>query len=529
MSVPRSASGQSMVDVTTVHSDLTPAEMESHDSTDHQSAEYMTAPFVRASQLRKSGYSVSDIHMLLLKEGHPSEAIHETLARHICPDAADEDAKFKPDADANPKTGEPLAYYDNGRRLYLVKNAREVFATQTEGQFKRFLRSRGISCKCPDGLLTSPADDVLLSIQHRHDVDYAGALAGATVGVHESDGQRILVTSEPRVPIAEPGEWPTLRAIIEGLLGDDVQVAHFKAWLKIAYRAVRSGMRQPGQALVLAGPIRIGKSLLQAIITFCLGGRCASPYQSMTGGTAFNADLFGAEHLVIEDEVPSTDIKARRAFGSQIKAVTVNQAQRCHAKGRTPIMLRPFWRLSISLNDEPEDLMVLPPLDASLEDKLMILKCQRFPFPKPTETPAQQTELWSALCSEVPAMLHELIEWEIPSEMRSDRFGVKHYHHPEIIESLCDLSPEGKLLEMIDEYLLCDKPVWEGSATDLERTLTGPDSRCSNQAKRILHWSTAYGVYLSRLAKRMPKRCEQGRSGTKGRYWRIYAESESSK
>ena len=63
--------------------------------------------------------------------------------------------------------------------------------------------------------------------------------------------------------------------------------------------------------------------MLQNILTVILGGRAAKPYQFMTGGTGFNSDMFGAEHLMIEDESPSTDMRARRAFGAQIKNMTV--------------------------------------------------------------------------------------------------------------------------------------------------------------------------------------------------------------
>jgi hypothetical protein len=90
-----------------------------------------------------------------------------------------------------------------------------------------------------------------------------------------------------------------------------------------------------------AAPVRLwfwrgrttaGKSLFQNLLTLILGGRTAKPYQYMMGATSFNADLFEAEHLAMEDEHASTDIRTRRHFGSQLKNVTVNDSQRCHGK-----------------------------------------------------------------------------------------------------------------------------------------------------------------------------------------------------
>ena len=90
---------------------------------------------------------------------------------------------------------------------------------------------------------------------------------------------------------------------------------------------------------MLAGPRDCGKSLLQSLLTILFGGRSAKPYRYMTGETSFNADLFGAEHLVIEDEQPNTDIRARRNFGAQIKEFTSNPMQSCHGKFREAVGL----------------------------------------------------------------------------------------------------------------------------------------------------------------------------------------------
>jgi hypothetical protein len=104
------------------------------------------------------------------------------------------------------------------------------------------------------------------------------------------------------------------------------------AWVKIAYEALRKGLWRGGPAMALAGPRGCGKSLLQNLFTEILGGRSAKPYRYMSGGTQFNADLFGPEHLMIEDEHSSTDIRSRRAFGSNIKQFTSNHTQSCHGK-----------------------------------------------------------------------------------------------------------------------------------------------------------------------------------------------------
>jgi phage/plasmid-associated DNA primase len=124
----------------------------------------------------------------------------------------------------------------------------------------------------------------------------------------------------------------------------------------VAVRALYARRRAPGQALVLVGPANGGKSLLQDIVTAILGGRQAKPSSFMTGATHFNGHLAGAEHLRISDENPLTDIRSRRNLGAQIKNICVEASQNIEDKHRTAITFKPFWRLSISLNDEPENL-----------------------------------------------------------------------------------------------------------------------------------------------------------------------------
>ena len=207
-----------------------------------------------------------------------------------------------------------------------------------------------------------------------------------------------------------------------------------------------------------------------------MGGRSAKPYQFMTGGTDFNSDLFGAEHLMVEDEQASTDIRARRHLGSQIKNVTVNEEQRLHAKGRDAIIVRPLCRLTISLNDEPENLMVLPPIEDSLEDKIIILRAHKNPMPMPTQTIEQRRAFWGLLMAELPAFLHFLTEWEIPEHLRSERFGIAHYHDPDILREIDALAPEFKLLSLIDTAIFLDgSNEWTGTSEELERMLTADE------------------------------------------------------
>jgi hypothetical protein len=281
------------------------------------------------------------------------------------------------------------------------------------------------------------------------------------------------------------------------------QRPHLFGWLKLALQSLRAGIWSPGQVIAFAGPVGSGKSLLQGIITEVFGGRAAKPYLYMTGSTTFNADLFGAEHLMVEDEAESIDIRARRHFGAKIKEVAVNVDQHCHGKNKVALTLTPIWRMTISLNNEPERMQVLPPLDGDVADKLMLFKVARHELPMPTETPAEKQRFRAMLSAELPAFISYLDQLVIPVELRSKRFGITHYHHPDLVEALDETMPENRVLDLIDQELFTGrleiKPQEMGSMELQQMLCDGKDWR-HQEARKILHYSSACGNCLRGIA-----------------------------
>lgn len=405
----------------------------------------------------------------------------------------------------------PDAYYEPSNKGYWVRDAAGIFMQVTEASLRKRLKQAGVVSIPPELGANSELDESLIQIQDENRIFYAGALAGHFMGCHEIEGRKILVTESPRLIEPADGDWSVLETLIENLLGEDQQLFFF-GWLKVAYEALRSGKHRPGQALVIAGERNCGKSLLQKIVTEVLGGRSAKPYQFMMDGTGFNSDLFVAEHLVIDDEAAKTKIQQRRDFGAKLKNITTDPKHRCHGKNLDALMLAPFWRLSITVNDEPENLMVLPPIDESLVDKLILLKATKREMPMPTFSTEERDKFWTTLVGGIPSMLLALMEWDIPPELRSGRYGITHYHHPEILSALEELQPEARLLALLDATLFRKEseatPVRMRSE-DFEITLK--DGIYGEEARKLFTFYRACGTYLSRLSIRHPERVQQKR------------------
>ena len=405
----------------------------------------------------------------------------------------------------------PLLYYD-ASGAYWVEACAGNYLQVDKSSAKLHLRAGGLSKDEYVGNLNQ-LENALLLAQKERSLDYAGPLSGHAPGVFRtSDGRRALVTSGTRIIKAEPGEFPAFHKFTFELLGA-VQQERLFGWLKAARDAQAAGDFRPGQLLALAGPSGCGKSLLQALIGEWLGGRTAKPFRYMMGETPFNGDLAGAEHWCIEDENSSTDMRQRRRFGAALKEAVVNREFSIHPKNKQAFTLPTFRRVTLSTNDEEENLAILPPLDGSMLDKIMLLKCS------PAKVGTNRKATWSKLTGELPALAAELDGWKIPKRIQDSRYGVEAFHHPDLIECLTSLSPEERLRNLIDSVLFANRrEPWKGSSAELERDLR--NSSFGFAVDKLLSWSGACGVFLARLANIYPARITRHRDAC-GVHWTI--------
>src|ERR1044071_2179644 len=413
-------------------------------------------------------------------------------------------------------------FYEHLADVYWTLSDRGDYIKMTATSVRRLIKSRGFRPTTGDDEVVSPLDRAILHVQRHNDVVYAGPVAGWMKGDKSLLSKRILVTESPTLIEPKSGEWPCLEKFLATLLGggEPDQLPFFYGWAKTAVEALQSGVHCPGQVLVLGGPTGFGKSLLQNLLTEMLGGQVARPFQYMTGATPFNGELFDAVHQMIEDEVSSRDMRGRRHFGTMVKNMIVNEVQRCHMKYVQALSLRPLWRVTVSLNDKPEDILVLPPLDESLEDKFILFKVSKGVRP---DLPREQ--VWRRLVGELPQFIKFLNDWEIPTAIRCERYGVTHYHQPELLAALSELAPEPRLLSLIDAVLFSTPAdrldSWEGLAIDLERRLL--DSNLAAEARALFGFTNACATFLGRLERSHPNRVSSRR--LKGRtMWLISAD-----
>jgi hypothetical protein len=400
-------------------------------------------------------------------------------------------------------------YFDRNTGTYYIPDVGGRWFKGAEKLAQRHLKIRHfVSSKRETGASHSDMEEALWRINQRCQVGYGGKLAGYRPGVYEQHGEMILVTDGPRLIEPKEGSFPVIHKFLTGLLGEK-QRPYFDCWLKVAVEALVKQRIRPGQAFVVAGPRDCGKSVLQnLIITPALGGRMAKPYQFMSGATPFNSNLFEAEHLMIEDDVASSDIRSRRNFGAHLKQFTANEGVQHHAKGRPAMTLIPFWRVSVSLNDEPENLAIIPPIDDSLSDKMILCKVSRRELPMPTGTDDERAAFQTKIRHEMAGYLHYLLNIEIPQDLKHPRYGVKAYLNNELLASLNEIAPEFRLLDLIDNCFADGfrKGPIKKTSTEWENELRSADFGLRDQVSKLLYASNTCGTYLTRLAEKVPKR-----------------------
>jgi hypothetical protein len=500
--------------------------------------------------------------------GGDTSANNQPKARSAPPPPPPEDAHDEAE-------GEREWFYFPKSKEFYTTNSRGDWVSVDASTARQMLIRDGVSDSLTKeerlaGVKLTEVDLRLIDIRLENTVRYVGTVAGWKRGKWRMNGKEVLVTEElsviaPRPPREDaPARadgscrgWPVLGGQFERWLsskrmgltkegawlrvpegekppagwraedeGHDQRPYYF-AWLARWYRAILDGTRELGHAVVFAGGTGCGKTLNVQLLERIFGGESAEPYKYLTGGQ-FNKDLATATVMTIDDEVSKTDMKSRKDIGAHVKQFVAKPKMRVEGKGSDAVILSPCNRLIFCVNLTADNLSVLPPPSEDLVDadgksgKMQLYKFYAHGWEMPFDTEAAKAAFFKQMIAELPYFLWWLLnEFQLPAELHDDRFGVVPWMHPEILESLEELSPWQRILGLIDRELFKEggRNRWVVTAEKLHQLLTDEDSKLPAYEKQGLK---ANYLHLSDIAIKRPHRCVDVRSVARGKI-RAYA------
>lgn len=422
-----------------------------------------------------------------------------TQASDTCPTCPEPSAPPRPLDLTAFKQGLDCHYHLHRQEHYALYNGDGTYLERSLGALKRDLIEIYQIRK-------ARVDEVISYIDHHKGVDFIGELAGWRAGLQTFNQLKMLITKGPRIIEAKSGQAATINAMLEALL-DEAQRHYVYGWLSTIRASLKADGRRPMPVLVLCGPQGCGKSIVQnQLFTPILGGRAADPFAYVTKQTRFNRELMAAEHWPIDDKEPLEDPRARETLAAYMRRSASSPHWAVEHKGVDATTLPACPHMSISCNDDDDSIEVLPSVTALLENKVILLhtRANDFPWPK---NDAQYKALCAHIGAELSAFAHFLDHYQIPEELRDNRYGIKAWQAPELTETLRKIGPEFEALrlcvQMIDHSATTS---FEGRAGEWYKEIHECcDGLLRDHLRRLAPYPNTLGKLLSKLVNAKAK------------------------
>jgi hypothetical protein len=389
------------------------------------------------------------------------------------------------------RIGKCIEQYWYDSKNYLIEDEIGSFViAQKDEAFLDLQARHNLSNQRGRNEIISEANRALHQIQRTKRVEAAVPFVFEKNRIVNFEGKRYFNTARiaPITPAQTVGEWgvdfPTIAKWADDMFGEE-QLPWELAWLSYAFKNAYNGTPQKGHCHVLVGPPNCGKTMWNIKILGALFGGHMKCSEYLVGKTDFNDHLFECGMWTVDDEA-GTSGESHVQFSSKIKEFVANDTFVVNAKFKKSG--RVFWRgrMSITLNNDPMSMRMLPDLDMSTRDKLMVFNCARFH--------GFDDAFGGKVTKELPHFAAWLMAHEIPEAMREYRFGVKAYLSPTIEGAA---QADGKyshiveLLEIFRDTQLEKGEEWCGTCSELLKHISkvsGVDILLRDVNPRKLGW-----------------------------------------
>ena len=404
---------------------------------------------------------------------------------------------------------------------YWVKDGRQVWSPVLKEDFVTRLRLAGFSSKPrKKGDPASEIDEVLVYVQDERRIHGAAPFlfdfrevvnVGPKRYINTHAHVRVLAPSDD----PDPNKWPVLFDWWNEWLDKPISVHYLFGWLQRFYSSALKGEVRAGHSLILAGDADYGKSLFATYILpkIFSGGADAGAF--LTGKENFNKELAESAVWYVDDNTSAASISEHRRFSEMIKKLTASPKMTIRAMYREPVDVERRGRVILTTNTDADSLAILPNMDGTILDKLMILKMSN--HYKPWFRGKTHKQIEDIIERELPHALAYINSEYRPikevTEGASGRFGINTFHHPEIISMAKDLSADQRDWEMLQFWwkLRNSEQPWEGNVSELMGTMeTFDELKVFTRSLNKINFGRTMSKMTSQFPARVSKRLVRG-------------------
>lgn len=387
-------------------------------------------------------------------------------------------------------------YWYDGKNYHIEQESGNFITAAKEEAFLDLQARHELSNQRMRGEVLSEANKALHQVQTVKRVESAVPYVYNKNVIVNFEGKRYFNTSRitPLAPNDKSKKWgedfPFIAEWAEGMFGKE-QLPWEQSWLAYAYQSFLNGTPKKGHCHIMVGPSNCGKTMWNTKLLATIFGGHIKCSEYLVGKTEFNDHLFENGLWTVDDEAGASG-ESHVKFSSKIKEFVANDTFVVNAKFKKSGRVSWCGRLSITCNNDPMSMRMLPDLDMSTRDKLMVFNCEKF---------SGFYEGWlDVMLKELPYFCAWLRDYKIPDDHKDFRFGVKAYLSP-VIEALSHAdgrySHIVELLEIFRDSQLEKGEEWVGTCSELLKHLskvTGVEILLRDVNPKKLGWGLKHMV-----------------------------------
>ena len=346
-------------------------------------------------------------------------------------------------------------YYD-GKKYY--RDVSGLWLEDNKGTIMNTLKIGGLRIRPPRGEQISEVDRALGHIETNQRVEGALPFIYNDKKIVHYNGQTFINTATVKpIQMADvPVDFATHKSDIyehcRQAFGEK-QLKFLLYWFGWQYFNAVHHNPQLGQSLFLVGKANTGKTLLGKFFGEAMGGS-EDIGAFLLGRDDFNENMFRVGICTVDDDRAGSDQKARGRFTAILKQLTANpdvMMRKMYSAGK-----KIPWpgKIVITMNSDATSLSMLPNLDMSNADKLMILLMKEDFNPEwPRDPKTGRGIIEDIFRKDLPFFCrgcYDLIAKGVPKELDGGpRFGVKSYIHPTLKKEADFQSTEHSVKELL--------------------------------------------------------------------------------